>query len=264
MNLKIAFGNELAERARRDLCRDSFINIGKTAIELLRFPTVTSDTIWKEVRVEGKENLLRALSHGRGAVVFLPHFGNWELLSLVYGALMPNRAKAVALPLKNKWLNLLIWRYRQHLSLELIPRKQAVRKTLHALKNNCAVGFFADQNAGREGVVVDFFRTDVSAVRGPVTFALRTGAPLLFSLDIRQENDDHHVHISAPFALEHSGDFEQDVQRNMARLMGYLEGYIRRYPAQWLWCHDRWKTSPESSWRMKRKKRGQHLHSKNA
>ena len=156
-NLEIAFGKDLTNSRRQEICKASFINLGKTCIEFLRFPKFNVENIWQNVTVEGSENLHAALAKGKGAIVFLPHFGNWELLSLVYGALIPNRAKAIAFPLKNAQLNAYVWQYREHLSLKLIPRKRAVRETLRALKNNHAVGFFADQNAGREGVFVNFF-----------------------------------------------------------------------------------------------------------
>ena len=254
-NLKIAFGNALPDREHREICLQSFINIGKTAIEFLRFPKLTRGNIWQEVSVTGTEHLVQSLDEGRGAVVFLPHFGNWELLALVYGVIIPDKAKALAFPLKNRWLNALVWKYREHLSLKLIPRQQAIRETFRALKTNYAVGFFADQDAGREGVFVDFFGRPASAVRGPVTFALKTGAPLHFSLDIRQSDDRHHVHISPRIDLDRSGNFEQDVQTNTARLMNYLEEFIRQYPAQWLWLHNRWKTQPDSDWQTKRRQR---------
>ena len=245
-NLKIAFGNTLSDKERRKICQESFINLGKTVVEFLRFKRLTFENIWREVAVEGTEHLIQALNQGNGVIVWLPHFGNWELLALVYGSLIPNRAKAIAFPLKNQRLNTLVWRYREHLSLALIPRKRAVRETLRALKANYAVGFFADQNAGQEGVFVDFFEKPASAVRGPVTLALKTGAPILFSLDIRQPDDRHFVYISEPLALEISGNFEQDVQTNTARLLQYLEAYIRQYPSQWLWIHNRWKTQPDA------------------
>ena len=254
-NLKIAFGNALPDREHQEICLQSFINVGKTAIEFLRFPKLTRGNIWQEVSVAGTEHLVQSLDEGRGAVVFLPHFGNWELLALVYGVIIPDKAKALAFPLKNRWLNALVWKYREHLSLKLIPRQQAIRETFRALKTNYAVGFFADQDAGREGVFVDFFGRPASAVRGPVTFALKTGAPLHFSLDIRQSDDRHHVHISPQIDLDRSGNFEQDVQTNTARLMNYLEEFIRQYPAQWLWLHNRWKTQPDSDWQTKRQQR---------
>lgn len=254
-NLQIAFSDAMSTDKRAEICRRSFQQVGKTAIEFLRFPKLTFDNVWEEVTVDGKEHLIQALDKGKGAIVFLPHFGNWELLAMVYGALIPNRAKAIAFPLKNRYLNALVSQYREQLSLRLITRRQAVRETLRALKENYAVGFFADQNAGREGVFVDFFGQQASAVRGPATLALKTGAPLLLSMAIRQPGDRHHVLITPEIDLEISGDPEQDVQTNTARILKILETYIRRYPDQWLWAHDRWKTQPDPRWQMKRQSR---------
>ena len=251
-NLQIAFGDEMSTDERAQICRRSFQQIGKTAIEFFRFPQLTFENIWDEVTVEGKEHLIHALNQGKGAIVFLPHFGNWELLALVYGALIPDRAKAIAFPLKNRYLNALVSQYRERLSLRLITRRQAVRETLRALKEGYAIGFFADQNAGREGVFVDFFGKPASAVRGPATLALKTGAPLLLSMDIRQPDDRHHVIITPEIDLEISGDLEQDVQTNTAHILKILETYIRQYPDQWLWTHNRWKTQPDPKWQRRR------------
>ena len=101
-NLQIAFGDDLKEIRRQEICKASFINFSKTIIEFMRFPKFNAENIWHEVTVHGREHLNTALEKGKGAIVFLPHFGNWELLSLVYGVLIPNRAKAIAFPLKNK------------------------------------------------------------------------------------------------------------------------------------------------------------------
>ena len=243
-NLQIAFGSHLTNSQRTEICKASFINVGKTCIEFLRFPKLNTANIWHEVSVEGAENLHAALAGGKGAIVFLPHFGNWELLSLVYGALIPNRAKAIAFPLKNALLNTYIWQRREQMSLKLIPREQAIRETLRALKNNDAVGFFADQNAGPEGVFVNFLGKPASAARGPVTLALKTGAALLFSLSVRQPDDRHHVYISSPIHPNPSGDFEIDIETYTTQMLKQLEAYIHKYPEQWLWLHNRWKTQP--------------------
>ena len=197
--------------------------------------------------MEGSENLDTALAQGKGAIVFLPHFGNWELLSLVYGALIPDRAKAIAFPLKNARLNAYIWRHRELMSLKLISRHQAIRETLRALRNNEAVGFFADQNAGPEGVFVDFLGKPASAARAPVVLARKTGAPLLFSLSIRQPDDRHHVYISTPIYVEVSDDAERDIEAYTIQMLKHLETYIHKYPEQWLWLHNRWKTQPADS-----------------
>ena len=250
-NLQAVFGRHFTPSECTEICKASFINVGKTCIEFLRSPKLNIENIWREVSVEGAENLHTALAKGKGAIVFLPHFGNWELLSLVYGALIPGRAKAIAFPLKNAWLNTYIWQYREQMSLKLIPKDQAIRETLRALKNNEAVGFFADQNAGPEGVFVDFFGKPASAARAPVVLARKTGAPLLFSLSIRQPDDRHCVYISTPIHVEASNDFERDIEVYTTRLLKQLEAYIHKYPEQWLWLHNRWKTQPPPDWQPK-------------
>jgi Lauroyl/myristoyl acyltransferase len=46
-----------------------------------------------------------------------------------------------------------------------------------------------------------------------------------------------------PMRFEPSGDAQADYQRIMQALHDVLEGYVRRYPDQWLWLHDRWKSA---------------------
>ena len=243
-NLNIAFAGKISDQEIQRICRKNFQGLGKNLAEFLQFPRLTNENIWNLVNVEGKENLDAALSQGKGAIIFAPHFGNWELTGLVTGVLIPNRIKAIVFELRNERLNQLVWKYRQHLSAELIPKRKAIRRTILALKQNCAIGFFADQDAGGSGVFVDFFGKPASAVRSPMILALKTGAPILFSVCIRQPNDQHLVKIYEPFDIKISDSFEYDVQYNTERLLKILENEIRRYPDQWLWLHNRWKTQP--------------------
>ena len=69
-NLKIAFGNTLSDKERRKICQESFINIGKTAVEFLRFRQLTLENIWREVTVQGKEHLIQALNQGKLARLY--------------------------------------------------------------------------------------------------------------------------------------------------------------------------------------------------
>ncbi|HHZ92717.1 TPA: hypothetical protein EYN98_30140 [Candidatus Poribacteria bacterium] len=243
-NLKIAFAKKFSDQEIQRICRKSFQGLGKNLAEFLQFPQLTTENIWELVNVEGKENLDIALSQGKGAIIFVPHFGNWELTGLITGVLIPNRIKAIVFELRNKRLNQLVWKYRQHLSAELIPKKRAIRRIILALQQNCAIGFFADQDAGDSGVFVDFFGKPASAVRSPMILALKTGAPILFSVCIRQPNNQHLVKIYEPFYIEISKNLEHDVQYNTERLLKILEREIRKYPDQWLWLHNRWKTQP--------------------
>ena len=139
--------------------------------------------------------------------------------------------------------------------LKIIRKRRATKYVLKALRDNYIVGFIADQNAGREGVFVEFFGKLASTARGPVAIALKTGAPLILSFDIRLPNDQHRLIITEPMELTVTGDLDKDVACNTAKLRSEFEKQIRRYPCQWMWQHDRWKTRPDAKWLDKRRRR---------
>ncbi|MBM3242262.1 hypothetical protein FJZ31_38835 [Candidatus Poribacteria bacterium] len=251
-NLRLAFGNEKTALELNRIAKQSFRNLGKNIAEFLRFPLLNEQNLWDLVTVEGRENVEHALDLGRGVIIFIAHLGNWELLAPVYSALFPKTA-VIAFPLKNRYLDKMVNKYRCWLGLEIIRKRLATKYVLKALKDNYVVGFIADQNAGREGVVVEFFGKLASTARGPVAIALKTGAPLILSLDIRFPNDRHCLIITEPVKLTITGDLDEDVACNTAKLMAELEKQIRRYPCQWMWQHDRWKTRPDAKWQDKRK-----------
>ena len=245
-NIATVFAGHLSAIEVDDLCQRNFRQIGQTVIEFLRFPTFTRDNLWQWVELEGEEYLLKALQKNKGIILFLPHFGNWEMLSLAYGARFPNRVKAIAFRLKNRLLNDWVWSYRQHLSAEIVPQRQAIRETLRTLKSNGIVGFLADQNATNAGVFVDFFGEPVYAVRGPIALALKTGSPILFSIAVRQPDGRHKIHIHPPTHLRVTNDYEDDIRYNTQKMLDLLENYICQYPDQWLWMHNRWKIKPSA------------------
>ena len=56
-NLQIAFGNHFTAAQRTEICKASFINVGKTCIEFLRFPKRNAENIWNEVTVGTAEKI---------------------------------------------------------------------------------------------------------------------------------------------------------------------------------------------------------------
>jgi mitochondrial fission protein ELM1 len=134
--------------------------------------------------------------------------------------------------------------YRTRYGGQVIKKEVAVKQSLRLLRQGQVVAFLGDQDAGDNGVFVDFFGIPASTPRGPIMLAMRTDASIINILDIRQEDDSHLITISRPVELEISGDLEKDVEFNTARFVKYLEKTVREHPCQWLWMHNRWKTKP--------------------
>ena len=124
------------------------------------------------------------------------------------------------------------------------PKSLAVKRALTSLKRREVLIIPIDQNAGKEGVFVDFFGRLASAPAGPVVFAQRTGAPLVPMCIIREGRKRHQLIIEPEVPLVNTENKEKDLITNTQKLTKVIEKYVRKYPSQWWWMHNRWKSKP--------------------
>lgn len=239
-NLKIAFGQEKSEEERRFIAKKCFENLGMMAIEFFRIPQMDVETYQKKVTVEGLEQALKVLDEGKGALLLLGHFGNWELMALM-SKVINRPILAIAKLIKNNpWLERWIIQSREKIGLKIIPPRNATLKVLEALSRNQIVAILFDQRGRRsKGIWADFFGRKVPTTPGLATMAIRSGAPVIPVFMIRERYHKHHLVIKDPLPLIHSGDFHQDVEANTQLFNQVLESIIRQYPEQWLWIHRR-------------------------
>lgn len=242
-NMQLAFPEKNGEEIR-GLVRSLYKNIGRSLVEFLFDPKFKdSARLFKTVKVEGEVNLERALAKGRGVLVIVPHFGNWELGGMVYPHLFP--CMAIAFPQANPFTDKLITKYRSMTGLRVICTGDTIKDILRTLKRNEGVGLLADQHADLDGVFVDLFGRPARSKKGPVVLALKTGAPLLMTFMIRQKDGTHTMVIEPEIEMTLTGELETEVRVNTQKWVKRLEDYIRLYPDQWLWVHNRWKSKPE-------------------
>jgi Kdo2-lipid IVA lauroyltransferase/acyltransferase len=221
-------------------------HFGRSAAEFARLGRADRETILGCVTVEGREHLDRALAGGRGVLFLTAHLGNWELMAVVC-TLIGYRLFPVTRPLDNPWLNRLIDRIRSRHGSRVISKKDesAPRDLIQALRDGCCVGILLDQNmAPYDGVFVEFFGRPACTAKGLALIARRTGAPVVPAFIVREEDGRHRIMILPSVELSHGLDVKADVIANTARCTAVIEQMVRRYPAQWLWMHRRWKTQP--------------------
>lgn len=234
-NLEACHGQQNGRKRLRKIAKESFRNLGKSAVELMQFPKLTSLELVKLVHIEGEEKLKRALDMGRGVIMLTAHLGNWELL----GAILAERGykiNAIVSELKNPKLNQLIDWQRRLMNVNPIPRSSSVKTTLAKLKRNEIVAILADLDTKVNGVFVDFFGRQAYTAKGPAAIAKRTLSPIVPMFIIRQPDNSHKIIIEEPMAV--CGDVQVDTER----LTKIIESYVRNYPEQWIWLHQRWKT----------------------
>ena len=128
--------------------------------------------------------------------------------------------------------------------VRVFHREVAVRRSLQALRKNELVGILLDQNAGDDGIFVEFFGHPASTAPGAAAFAIRTGAAVVPTFGWRNADDSHTIQIDAPVPLIETGDREKDIRENTQRFAKITEDRIRARPDQWFWLHKRWKSRP--------------------
>jgi len=247
-NLKLAWGDELSEDERRTIARRNFIHLAQVLLELPYLRKLNSDDLDGVVSFHGIEHFQSALKQGRGVLLLAWHFGNWELMALAF-SLRYHPINIVVRPLDNPFFDNLITKIRTRGGNQLIPKRGSVRKMLRLLAAGDAVALLLDQNpAWYEGVFVPFFNEIACTNKTLSTIALRTGAPVLPAFNVRQPDGSYQVFCEPEIVLERSGDTTRDVEENTAKFNRIIETYVRRYPEQWFWVHQRWKTRPSQPW----------------
>ncbi len=239
-NLRMVFSDKSDDEIK-SIARESFVNLGKTLVEFLRLPKYRKDQLLEIVKIDGEENLLQAISSGKGVLIITAHFGNWELIFHIL-TLFTDQLFAVAQRFKNQFFDKLVKNYRTIHGGEIIEKTNSIRQVISCLKDRYCVVILGDQDAGNNGIFLNFMGIPASVAKGPVIFAMKADAVVLNVFDIRQSDDSHIIKISDPMRFKCSGNLQEDIRRYTSKLTQCLESMIYKYPSQWLWLHNRWKT----------------------
>jgi KDO2-lipid IV(A) lauroyltransferase len=232
---------ELSDAEVHRIARESYENLGRTAIETALLPGRSREQVLGMFsRVEGWDIVERAMARGRGVLFVTGHLGNWELAgSLVAAKGVP--LEAVARRMQNPQFDRYLTDTRQSIGMSVIHDADAVRRVPRAMREQHAVAFLVDQGAvGLASTWVPFFGRFAKTPRGPAVFALRLAAPVIFGAALRQPDGSYLMGFEEVQA-EPTGDREADVDRIVAAYTATLERWVRRAPEQYFWHHRRWK-----------------------
>jgi phosphatidylinositol dimannoside acyltransferase len=166
------------------LMRASLASYGRYWREAFRLPTMNLPALARQLHdwTLGRDNLEAALAAGRGAVVALPHSGNWDMAG-VWLAQTHGTFTTVAERLKPESLYRRFIGYRESLGFEVLPLSGGDRPPFEVLcerlRDNRVVCLMAERDLTRTGVEVEFFGEPTRMPAGPAKLAIETGAALL-------------------------------------------------------------------------------------
>ncbi|MEQ1820887.1 MAG: lysophospholipid acyltransferase family protein [Fimbriimonadaceae bacterium] len=235
-NLTRAFP-EMAASERLKVAQGVLEHFGRVMADFLRSNVRSNEEALASTEVVGREHFDEALKLGRGILLVSGHFGNWERMSHWISA-SGYPVSVVARDANDPEMNKLVVELRNACGAKVISRGDAVRPILERLRGNELVGILPDQNSGE--IFVPFFGHLCGTVKGPGTLALRTKSPVIPVYCVRVGPARYQMVICPPLEPEPGFEPIEGMTRAINRS---LEEQIRRYPEQYLWIHNRWKSA---------------------
>ena len=217
-----------SEEADR-IARESTVQFGAMFMEVLSFPKLKKN-MQSHVKVVGLEHLTRYKnSSERGAVIMTCHSDNWELMG---GAFAQNSIPLVGVAKKQKseGADKFINEYRTLIGMHITYRS-GVR------------GLIMDQDVGRDdGVIVKFFNQATNFVTGAASMSRFRKIPIFPAFMHKNFDGTHTLEIFPPLQVEKTSDKHADIKSMTQKLATLIEEHIKKYPDEWFWLHDRWKS----------------------
>ena len=237
-NIALAFP-EKTDAERRQIERGFYRQFADNVVESLKLLTVSDKSLRKKVEFVGWEQLQPLADERRSVVIFLGHYGNWELVPTSVWVIPEAYINGqIYKPPHNPLGHTIMDRIRTRFGAENIPQKHAFLRLLRQNRNGLitCTGFIADQRPnGRFHAMTTFLGLPTAYITGGEEIGRRINAAY-FYIDIESTRRGHTRLTLKP--VEPATD-----EPEFPVTVGYLrmlEATIRRDPAPWLWSHNRW------------------------
>ena len=147
-NLDLAFGQSRSSPAKKQIARETFRNLSRTMFDLLWASHASPEKLlalaeFNEPELQHIRDLQAAK---KGVILIIPHFGNWELSGLAFGAVGVN-ITTIAEPGTNPHIDDMITRARSSTGHRIVPPRNAMLTMVRAAMRSQPVALFIDVNA---------------------------------------------------------------------------------------------------------------------
>lgn len=238
--LRQALGPEISDRALRRIAWQAFRNLAFTAVEGMRLSRITPDWVAGHIDLGPVGQVRAELAKGRGAIIAVPHMGNWELAGIALhsqGVRLMTLARRQKNPLMDAWIN----RIRRSTGVEAIEnRSRGIGEIAGKLAAGQALALLPDVRAKAGAVPVRFLSVDTEVPGGAARFAREAGVPILTAEVLRRGWVRHEWRITGRVESDPRLDEAEDRRRIMQAVMDRLGESVRAHPENYFWFNKRW------------------------
>src|SRR5262245_57617312 len=252
-NLRHVFGATKSDREVRHLARRSWSFLTISAFEAVKIVSTPGGPVasaWIHDAMQALDlpcqKAKRIHQDSRGCIFVMPHLGNWTLLPLVgFWAGIP--AVIVIRPfdnrfLENKFLEEWLAEYRQASGQVFVSRTNSLNFLQTSLTRGKSVTMLPDQST-MKSISVDYLGRKASTTPIPAILAIRYNRPIVVLACCRGSSEFRFEGlVSDPIWPDPRRDERQEIVRLTEAMNHEMGIMVRRYPEQYLWMHDRWKS----------------------
>lgn len=232
----------LTPEQKQALIRKIYKNLSDILLESLKSFSMNRASVRKRHKVLNPEVAEPFYLNGQSLILATGHLGNWEWGSLSAAIQTPFRILGFYKPLKNKYINRLIYLSRARFGTILAT----TRETSHSFTNYQEVPtvflMAADQNPRRveQAIWVRFMGRETAFLHGLEKYAPTHQLPIIFAAINRVKRGNYELELSV--LTENPSHHKPGEITQM--YANKLESVIREHPEDWLWTHRRWKHKP--------------------
>ncbi|MDD2600552.1 MAG: hypothetical protein PHO37_15225 [Kiritimatiellae bacterium] len=243
--IREVLGADTPEREVKRIAWISLRNMLLNAVEMMRASRI--DKAWIDDRIPGFGEQIQALhpiikKYG-GAVIAVPHTGNWDLAGWAchqYGIKMFSIAAKQKNPLVNRWIN-----QQRESGMTILERGGGtLKQILRLLRQGSVLAILPDVRVYTPDLELDFLGGRANLGRGMAQFAITAKVPIIPAVFKRIGCCKHagqKFDIILPDPTLSKAD---NIVQMTAKVIALVDQTIRDEPEQWFWYNKRWILTP--------------------
>jgi len=215
------------------LVRQAYKHYGRMALAFFTMTQVANRDLLARAHVSGREYLDNALQQCHGAILVLPHLGNWDMAARLCLAL----GYPLTAVVEDDWSAAFAGQARRRDGLHVLPRARSLRPLRRALDSNEPVALLCDvAPPGVHATAVCFGGQRAYLPVGPARLAIASGAPLIPCAAVTLADGRPSITANPaiyPPSPNDARSLPEQVQQLMQAVAVHFEQLIRQHPEQW-------------------------------
>ena len=240
-NLDFVYQDKISQERKYQIIKNSYKNLVYNLYEFVQNQTLTLEQFEQKLNVINEHYLTDAIKNKKKIILITAHYGNWEY-GFTFIPLKYAPTTMVGRPMNNKYFNDELNKTRIRNNNEMLPKKDASRGLIKALKQNRILGLAIDQH-NKYGIDVEFLGHKVIQADSSSRLAIKFDALIIPVFFPMVSFGKYNVEFLKP--IDHNQIQAQNDKQKIQILTqlqaNIMSDYILKYPDQWFWQHKRFK-----------------------